>query len=373
MIFTVLVAYTPFAVKNHVDLWKNNKFAKVELLNSENNFKKSNPGAKSLKMSTVIYADFESILVHYITCDKENETNQIINKHVPCGYSINVVNSHNNSSKQTHYRGDNAVSKFCKEIRAVAYRKINFSKSEMVELTLREQKEYEDAKYCRICKKVFGDKKKHRKVRDHDHYTGKYRGAARSICNLRYSTQKGIPVLFHNSSNYDFNLTINELAEQFKSELQCIPVNTNKYISFSIPIKKKVYANSKSTKKKLLTYNLKFIDSARHMNKSLSKLVDSSSEINKCGCDDESLKNIKVTYGMFNNKKIVHTRCKTCKSREDQLFSVLTNKFPRTFKLCQNNVEKFLLLLRKGVYPYEFMDIVEKFNEKGLPTIDNFY
>ena len=153
MIFTVLVAYTPFAVKNHVDLWKNNKFAKVELPNSENNFKKYNPGAKSLKMSTVIYADFESILVHYITCDKENETNQIINKHVPCGYSINVVNSHNNSSKQTHYRGDNAVSKFCKEIRAVAYRKINFSKSEMAELTLREQKEYEDAKYCRICKK----------------------------------------------------------------------------------------------------------------------------------------------------------------------------------------------------------------------------
>ena len=153
MIFTVLVVYTLFAVKNHVDLWKNNKFAKVELPNSENNFKKYNPGAKSLKMSTVIYADFESILVHYITCDKENETNQIINKHVPCGYSINVVNSHNNSSKQTHYRGDNAVSKFCKEIRAVAYRKINFSKSEMAELTLREQKEYEDAKYCRICKK----------------------------------------------------------------------------------------------------------------------------------------------------------------------------------------------------------------------------
>ena len=237
-------------------------------------------------MNTVIYADFESILVPYSTCDKENGTSKVINNHVPCGYSINVVNNHNNTNKQTYYRGDNAVSKFCKEIRAIAYKKISFSKSKMVEYTLIEQKQHENATYCHICEKVFGDNKKHRKVRDHDHYTGKYRGAAYSICNLRYSTQKDIPVLFHNGSNYDFNLIITELAEEFKSELRCIPVNTNKYMSLSIPIKKKVYANSKNTKKKLLTYNLKFIDSARHMNESLSKLVDNLSEINKCKCDD---------------------------------------------------------------------------------------
>ena len=90
---------------------------------------------------------------------------------------------------------------------------------------------------------------------------------------------------------------------------------------FPIPIKKKVYANSKNTKKRLLTYNLRLIDSARHVSESLSKLVDNLSKINKCGCDDESLKNIKVTYGMFNNKKMVHTRCKTCKSRKDQLIN----------------------------------------------------
>ena len=87
--------------------------------------------------------------------------------------------------------------------------------------------------------------------------------------------------MFHISSNYDFNLIITELAKEFKSELQCITVNTNKYMSSSIPIKKKVYANSKNTKKKLITYNLRFIDSARHMNESLSKLVDNLSEINK--------------------------------------------------------------------------------------------
>ena len=52
---------------------------------------------------------------------------------------------------------------------------------------------------------------------------------------------------------------------------------------------------------------------------------------------------------------------------------MLTANFPNTFKLCRGNVQKFLLLLRKGVYPYEYMDNMSKFDEKGLPTIDNFY
>ena len=91
-------------------------------------------------------------------------------------------------------------------------------------------------------------------------------------------------------------------------------MNTNKYMSFSIPIREKVYANTKNTKKKYVTYNLRFIDSARHMNASLSNLVDNLSEINKCNCESESLKNTKVTNRLMNNKKIVRTTCKTCKS-----------------------------------------------------------
>ena len=76
---------------------------------------------------------------------------------------------------------------------------------------------------------------------------------------------------------------------------------------FQSLLEKKVYANTKNTKKKYVTYNLKFIDSARHMNASLSNLVDILSEINKRNCDSESLKNIKVTYRLINNKKIVRT------------------------------------------------------------------
>ena len=94
--------------------------------------------------------------------------------------------------------------------------------------------------------------KKHRKVRDHDHYTGKYLGTAHSIGNLRYSTQKDIPVFFHNGSNYDFNLIIIELAKEFRDELLCIPVNNNKYMSFSIPIKKMYMLTQKILRKSIL-------------------------------------------------------------------------------------------------------------------------
>ena len=82
-------------------------------------------------------------------------------------------------------------------------------KKEMIPLTHKENKSYEKQKVCYICKKEFNtdenDKnafKLYHKVRDHCHYTGKFRGAAHSICNLRYKTLKEIPVVFHNGSTY---------------------------------------------------------------------------------------------------------------------------------------------------------------------------
>ena len=88
---------TEIALKNHVDLCKNNKFAKIGLPNGEKKFKIYKPGVKSLKMNTVVYADVESIIAPYNTCEKQNETNKSINKHVACGYLINVVDNHKKS------------------------------------------------------------------------------------------------------------------------------------------------------------------------------------------------------------------------------------------------------------------------------------
>ena len=227
---------TQSTLKNHVQLCKYSNFCKIELPQEDRNINQYSPGSKWLRMNSVIYADFESILMPYSTCDKENITTKKINKQGPCGYSLNVVANHNKKSKQTYHRGTSTVETFCNEVHEIARELITIEKKPLEKLSNEQQSAHDNAEYCYICKKVFANSKKHRKVRDHDHYTGKYRGAA---CNLRYTTQVDIPVFFHNGTNYDFNLIMTELAKEFRREMKCIPLNTNKYMSFSIPIAKK--------------------------------------------------------------------------------------------------------------------------------------
>ena len=76
-------------------------------------------------------------------------------------------------------------------------------------------------------------------VRDHCHYTGKFRGVAHSKCNLRYKAPKEIPVVSHNGSTNDYYFIIKQLAEKFEGEFECLRENTEKYITFSVPLKKK--------------------------------------------------------------------------------------------------------------------------------------
>ena len=111
--------------------------------------------------------------------------------------------------------------------------------------------------------------KKQQKVKDHCPYTGKYRGAAHNICNLRYKVPKEIPVVFHNGSTYDYHFIIKELAKKFGANFDCLGENTEKYITFSVPLKKKI-----ENKDIEINYKIKFIDSCRFMSSSLSKLVD---------------------------------------------------------------------------------------------------
>ena len=101
------------------------------------------------------------------------------------------------------------------------------------------------------------------KAREHRHYTGKYRGAAHNSCNLNYIILNEIPIVFHNGSTYDYHFIIEQLAKKFKGKIDCLGENTEKYIIFSVPIKKELNNN------KTITYKLKFIDSFRFMSTSL--------------------------------------------------------------------------------------------------------
>ena len=106
----------------------------------------------------------------------------------------------------------------------------------------------------------------------HCHYAGKYRGAAHDICNLRYKTPKEVPVVFHNAFTYDYHFIIKELAKKFEGQFECLVENTEKYITFSVPIKKGL-DNDKS-----IRYKINFIDSFTLMSSSLSSLVDNLSK-----------------------------------------------------------------------------------------------
>ena len=85
-------------------------------------------------------------------------------------------------------------------------------KEKIILLTEEEKESYEKPKVCYICEKEFSTDKKYCKFRDHCHYTGKFTGAAHSICNLRYKIPREIPVVFHDGSTYDYHFIIKQLA-----------------------------------------------------------------------------------------------------------------------------------------------------------------
>ena len=129
----------------------------------------------------------------------------------------------------------------------------------MIPLTKEEKKIHRGQRKCHICKKEFStddSKKKSFKVKGHCHYTGKYRGAAHKICNLIYKIPKEIPVVFHNGSTYDYHFMIKELAEKFKGQFECLGENTEKYIAFSVPIKKEI---TKKIRMVMISYIIKLL------------------------------------------------------------------------------------------------------------------
>ena len=337
--------------------------------NEDNKMIKYNQGEKSIKLPFIIYADLECLLEKMGTCynnPKESSTTEI-NKHTPSGYSLFThCLFDKRKNKLDYYRGKDCMKKFCKDLREHATKIINYEKKKMIPLTIKEEIHHNKHKICYICKKEFNkDDKKHYKVRDHCHFTGKYRGAAYNICNLRYKIPKEIAIVFHNGSTYDYHFIIKELVKEFEGNFECLGENTEKYIRFSAPLKKKIKNENIE-----ITYKIKFIDSYRFMSTSLSKLVDNVSEglqNNKCVNCESCLDYIKT------KKEKLILKCFNCKQYYEKGFNKeLIKRFAITYEFCNKNLNKFILLLIKGVYPYEYMDNWETFNKTSLPNKESF-
>ena len=177
-------------------------------------------------------------------------------------------------------------------------------------LTESEQEEYNKAETCHIC--TICDC-----VRDHRHFTGRYRGSAHNSCNLQCRKPLILPVIFHNLQGYDSHLFIKKLAG-LTGELNCIPSTEEKYISFSKKIKVDEYVSRRSGKTMSIYFEIRFIDSFKFLQSSLANLVR----------------------------------------------NLQPNDFNNTRMVFKNNLE---LITRKGVNPYDYIKSIHKLDETQLP------
>ena len=135
-------------------------------------------------------------------------------------------------NKLNYCGGKDSVEKLCKKLKKRAMKIINYKEKEMISLTKEENKSYKKQEKYDICEEKFSlDKDDENytkvKVKDHCHYTAKFGGAARSKSNLIYKVPKDIPIVVHNAS-YDTQFIVNQLAEEFKGELNCVGENMEK-------------------------------------------------------------------------------------------------------------------------------------------------
>ena len=170
----------------------------------------------------------------------------------------------------------------------------------------------EEAKHCYLCKKVFTlyDMTYKKIVAHHNHLTCAIIAAACNNCNLNCTQSRFTCVLFHNLCNFDAHVLCESLGQFKNYRLRCIPQTSEKYVSFSLG-------------------DLRFLDSFHFLPSSLEMLV-------------ENLK-------------------------QDGL-----DAFPHLLSGFDQK-QQAQLPVRKGVYPYEYMDSFHKFDEKELHPIEEFY
>ena len=318
---------TSESLNKHKEYCYENKSVKITMP-PQNTYLRFKNFHHSEKAPFAVYADFESLIKPLNNCDPDPNKSYTkkYQKHEPISFSyyiaVNGVFFKPVLRKYTKTKPEDtdAIDVFIKwleeDVKAIA----NIEPKEMI-FTEEDIKHFNNASDCWICGGELGNDR----VRDHCHFTGRYRGPAHNSCNLKYRKPKNISVFFHNLSGYDSHLFIKKLASTDKNEnIDCIPNNEEKYISFSKTIVTGQYTNKKGEIKNK-TFKIVFKDSLKFMSSSLEALVNNLPK--------DAFKNL-IKYF-------------TPKQAE--------------------------ILKQKGFYPYEYMDSEEKFNDTKLPPREAFY
>ena len=316
-------------LNNHkVNCLQVNGTQSIKMPTKDNNILKFENYYKQQKIPFVIYADFESILEKIQGCKPYDEKSytQAYQRHTDCSYGYKVVCSYDdNYSKPIQiYRGEKAVYKFLeKMLEEVDYCKnvIRKNLNKKLDINDDDEKKFKNSTICYICNKQY--KEKDIKVRYHNPINNKYIDSAHKECKFKLqidSDKIKIPVIFHNLRGYDSHFIMQEIGNIVKNYTFKNKKGKMKQMNINcIPNNMEKYMAF------MLGNNLTFIDSFQFMSSSLDKLVSN--------LPNEAFK--------YTNKEFKN--------------------------------EKFELMRKKGIYPYDYMDSFDKFNNTKLPSKDEFY
>ena len=278
---------------------------------------------KEIKVPFVIYADFECLNVKVHSCEPTPEHSHTTPKSLlkPISFGYKVVCQNPKYTKPTViYRGADASQKLIEcllketeEIQTI------LKNVEPLKMSEKDEETFLKATHCSMCHKAFGPNDK--KVKHHLHFyvpendnksdntTSNFKGACHNRCNLLAKKARFVPCILHNLKHFDGHILMQSLGNFREYDIKCIATNTQDYISFSVG-------------------NLRFIDSFQFMNSSLENLV-------------ESLASDNADAFRYFHEEFSHGQSQ--------------------------------LLLRKGIYPYDYIDSERRFEEEHLPPIEAFY
>ena len=317
----------PEKLENHKKYCSEEESVKINMPPPET-YIKFNNFLYSERAPFAVYADFESILKPLDTYETDPNKSYTMKyqEHEPVSfvYYIKSFNENVYKSKLRTYIKENpedpdTVDVFINWLEEDVKIISELGNEKMV-ITKEEEEQFKQASNCWICHKKLNLEDR---VRDHCHYTGRYRGAAHNICNLKYSKPNNISVFFHNLTGYDSHLFIKKLGIT-EGNIDCIPNNEEKYISFSKTIKTGEYTNKRGeTKNKY--FKIVFKDSMKFISSSMEALVNNLPK--------DAFKNLEKYF----------------------------------------TPEQTKILKRKGFFPYDYLDNIEKLKDTKPPPQKAFY
>lgn len=283
---------------------------------------------KQLRIPFVVYADFECLLKEIVNVETPTEDTFTVKKfeHVPCSFGYYIKCAYDDSLSKLHtYTGLDAPQKFVSKLEedlTQIYFKHLKPIIPMEPLSPKQNEDYLNATVCHICEEAFGFTDV--KVKDHDHLTGLFRGAAHSTCNLNFKVGNLIPIFFHNLKNYDAHLFIRHLALNGE-RIDIIPSNFERYISFTKFLPVEVVTDSRGCQR-TIHLQLRFLDSFQFLTCSL-----------------------------------------------DTLASNLDSQQCRTIRKFFPSDIHFNLMRKKGIMPYCYMNDFTRLQETSLPCRGKFF